>query len=97
MAKLNYASPLSHTNTSKILQRILNLIEVRRDLGNRASLVNRAYVKSSQFGVSLHDIILQKIKDCRPYWPLIPVLQATKRPQTLQELPFISRRLSNAI
>lgn len=45
MAKLNYASPLSHTNTSKILQRILNLIEVRRDLGNRASLVNRAYVK----------------------------------------------------
>ena len=52
---------------------------------------------NSQFGVSLHDIILQKMKDCRPYSPLIPVLQATKCSQTLQELPFISRRLSNAI
>ena len=84
-------------NTSKMSQRSLNLIEVRRDLGKRASLVNRAYVKGSQFGVSLHEIIYKRMKDCRPYSPLIPVLQATKCSQTLQELPSISRRLSNAI
>ena len=41
--------PLSHINKSKILQyRLLTKdLEVRRDLGNRASPINWAHVKSS--------------------------------------------------
>ena len=96
--KIELSQPtLSNMNTSKMLQRSLNLIEVRRDLGNRASLVNRAYVKRLSVWCQLTWNHLQTIRDCRPYSPLIPVLQATKCSQTLRESLSISRRLSDAI